>query len=183
MSSQTEWESKISSQNAALMAKHQQRVKHLETFVDEQSIKIKALEQQLRNSVFEREKLNNQLAEKHEKQDEGGPDNENFILRREMDNLLKEKIFLSSENSDLRRRLNVLNDNQYVYIPDDKSSSNLNKSQPNKEKSGIKEKESSNSKNVPEVDLELRSQVLSFFAKRYPKVTVTQINRSTHGVT
>lgn len=174
---QDEWDAKVSSHSASLVNKQQQRIKTLESTVEEQAITIKNLEQQLRRSLGERDKLTTRLADTDHRKDEGATDNENFILRREMDHLLKEKIHLSSENSDLKRKLNLLDENVISGFMEDRSQS-LNKSNPNKEKSGIKDKESFLSKNITEEELELRTKVISYFSKRYPKVTVTQINRS-----
>ena len=177
--SQEAWESKVSTHNTALLAKHQQRIKHLEEFIEEQSITIKTLEQQLRNSLLEREKLAVLLSDHDQKFDEGGSENENFILRREMDNLLKEKIYLSNENSDLKKKLNNFEDNQFSSQNDERSHSLTAKTISQKDKSGTKEKDSLPSKPITEEDLELRNLFLSYFAKRYPKVVVTQLNRST----
>lgn len=177
LTSQKDWEAKISSHNSALLIKQQQRLKHLETFGEEQGSIIKNLETQLRNSLMEREKLASKLADKDHRLEEGGSDNENFILRREMDNLLKEKIYLSSENSDLKRKLNVFDDHHISGFNEDRSHS-LNKSNTNRDKSGIKDRDSFMTKPITEEDLELRNKVLAYFGKRYPRLSVAQINRS-----
>lgn len=94
-----------------------------------------------------------------------------------MDNLLKEKIHLSSENSDLKRKLHILDDHHVSAFTDDRSHS-LSKSGPHQEKSGQRERDSIASKPLTEEDLQLRNKVMAYFLKRFQKAAVAQLNRS-----
>jgi chromosome segregation ATPase len=176
---QEEWDSKLSEHSSSLAHKHQYKIETLENQVQEQIAEIESLKKQLSKNTSEKNQLTSKLTETNRKNEEGGSENENFILRRQMDNLLKEKISLSAENSQLRKRLNNLEEIQFGSYNEGRSSS-INTSSNNKSRSVNKDMLTQNSplKPMNADDIELRNKVNAYFAKRYPKVNVTQMNRS-----
>lgn len=181
---QNEWDAKLADHTSVLARKHQLKIKQLEAVVEQQTGEIESLRQMLAKNKSEKNQLSSKLSETNRKNEEGGSENENFILRREMDNLLKEKISLSAENSQLKKRLSNLEEIQYGSYNEGRSSS-INNSSNNKSRSANKDllAESSPLKPMNSEDLELRNKVYNYFSKRYPKVQVTQINRCTFRLT
>lgn len=180
LSIQDEWDSKMSTHNSTVTVKQQQKIKHLEALVEEQVNEIKNLEEVLKRNKVEKLHLNSKLLESNKKNEEGGADNENFILRREMDGLLKEKIMLSAENSALKKRLNSIEEQQLGSYNEGRSSSITTGTSRSRilGKDFHQEPDSATINPMNKDEIELRNKVMSYFNKRYPKVQTTQLNRS-----
>jgi type II secretory pathway predicted ATPase ExeA len=99
---QEEWEQRMSELSHSMMQKQSSKIKGLEVRVQELQEMLVEAELAKEGLVEEKEELSEKLLEAVNKFEEMDDENENGILRKQLDSLLKEKTSLSSENNLLK---------------------------------------------------------------------------------
>jgi hypothetical protein len=186
---QEEWEQRMSELSHSMMQKQSSKIKGLEVRVQELQEMLVEAELAKEGLVEEKEELSEKLLEAVNKFEEMDDENENGILRKQLDSLLKEKTSLSSENNLLKDLIlkQEKKDDEERELRSEKKPTKSNRKPTEQESSNqllpIKSEYTSSKHHEPAKQLneeennELKQKALAYFAKKAPEVQVVCLGK------
>lgn len=194
-----DWEERLKTIAEEKAHIHNDKIKVLEGLNTDLVKRVDTLESTVNALRSENENLKKEQRKYSDEDDEDESPAESAALRRQIDNLLKEKTALSQENHELRQKLTSTS---MHTIPEPQQDSSGKKNRPqqsdrNKDKTVEKSREfpreqsdrliagesiqssrAADNLALDQEDIELRNRVLTYFQRRHPEAEVVQVNKS-----